>query len=227
MKYFLLLSLILFSIICKDKEKKNFKFTTNIKVSEVDTNDDKKIDSRGYYMDDPGNFRFIYTEVDKNLDGFSDYMVWLGSSSAPKLNMQIKDAIKVHEEEDEDFDGKIDAIKWFLPNEYISLVQRDKNKDGYFETTVYYNFAKIPVRTEIDTNFDGRADQILWETRAELDTDFDGVPDKFLTASTKLILEDLIAKKIEMKSLNKKDSWLLNQSLIPAEYKSIIGSGYN
>ena len=60
-----------------------------------------------------------------------------------------------------------------MPNEFIALTQHDKDKDGYFETTTYYNFKNFPVRSEIDTNFDGRADRFIWDTKAELDTDYD------------------------------------------------------
>jgi antitoxin component YwqK of YwqJK toxin-antitoxin module len=197
-----------------------------MKIQDVDTNSDSKIDTKGYYLDDSGNFRLIYNESDNNLDGISDFFVWMGSSPAPKKEVAIKDVVKVHEEEDSDFDGKIDILKWYLPNELIALTQVDKDKDGYFETTNYFNFKKQIVRTEIDTDFDGRADVYLWDNRAEIDTDKDGIPDKFTTAPSKLLLQDKLEKKIDLNNLNKSNSWLLYPNQAPIEQRAIIGSGY-
>lgn len=221
-----LILFILLHLDCSKKPTKNLKFSTPVEHKDVDTNADGKIDTKGYYMDDAGNIRLFYNELDRNLDGFTDMMLWVGSSSAPKKDAVVKDVVKVHEEEDEDYDGKVDVLKWYLPNEFIALSQHDKDKDGYFETTVYYNFKKIPVRTEVDTNFDGRADRILWSMRAELDTNFDGIPDTYTEAPTKLILEDKIERKVDLRPLDKSKSWFLNPSLSPVDSKAIIGSGY-
>ncbi len=211
---------------CNKKPSKGYKFNTPVGYKEVDTNTDGKIDTKGYFMDDEGNYRLFYNELDRNLDGFTDMMLWVGSSSAPKKEAIVKDVVKVHEEEDEDYDGKVDVLKWYLPNEFIALSQHDKDKDGYFEATTYYNFKKLPVRTEVDTNFDGRADRIIWENRAELDTDFDGIPDSYIEAPTRLILEDSIERKAGIKPLEKAKSWFLNPTLAPVDYRAIIGSGY-
>lgn len=211
---------------CDKKQSKNFKFGTNISSKDVDTNNDGKIDTKGYYMDDAGNYRLIYNELDRNVDGFSDLMIWVGSSAAPRKDAQVKDIVKVHEEEDEDYDGKIDTLRWYLPNEFVALSQHDTDKDGYFESTKYYNFNKVEVRTEKDTNFDGRADIVSWLSRAELDTNFDGIPDTFTEAPTKLILNDKIERKVDLRPLDKSKSWFLNPTLIPLEERSIIGSGF-
>ncbi len=224
--YILVLLAFSLAMNCDKKPVKGLKFGLSIANKDVDTNKDDKIDTIGYYMDDAGNYRLLYNELDRNLDGFSDLMIWVGSSAAPKKDAQIKEIVKIHEEEDEDYDGKVDILRWYLPNEFIALTQHDKDKDGYFETTTYYNFKKLPVRTEIDTNFDGRADRILWETKAELDTDFDGIPDSYTEAPTRLILEDNVQRKVGIKPLDKATSWFLNPALAPSEYRSIIGSGY-
>lgn len=230
MKKILVYTLILASIFtvafCNKKSSKGFKFGLNVASKDVDTNKDGKSDTMGYFMDDAGNYRLLYNELDRNLDGFSDLMIWVGSSTAPKKEAQVKDIVKIHEEEDEDYDGKLDVLRWYLPNEFIALTQHDKDKDGYFETTTYYNFKKLPVRSEIDTNFDGRADRFIWDTKAELDTDYDGIPDSFTEAPTRLILEDKVQRKVDIKPLDKTKSWFLNPSLAPAEFRSIIGSGY-
>ncbi len=222
----LVLVLISYTINCDKKPVKGLKFGLSIEHKDVDTDKDGKVDTKGYYMDDAGNFRLLYNELDRNMDGFTDLMIWVGSSSAPKREAQVKDIVKIHEEEDEDYDGKIDTLRWYLPNEFIAISQHDRDKDGYFEVTSYYNFKKLAVRTEIDTNFDGRADKIIWETRAELDTDFDGMPDSYTEAPTKLILEDKVERKVDLKPLDKSKSWFLNPALAPTDYRAIIGSGY-
>lgn len=233
-KVFIIL-IILFLISCK-KNEKSFKFNNNLKTSEIDTNDDKKIDTKGFYFEEPSFIRLVFNEMDSNLDGFSDLFIWVGSHTAPKKDSQMRDVVKVHEEIDEDFDGKIDQIKWLLPNEFIALVQKDRDKDGYFETTEYYNFKKSAVRTEIDTDFNGRADIFYWSARAEIDDDSDGIPEYITQAPTLLILEDRIIKfksakpeeklkMLEFKKLNSKESWLLNPELVPKDQKAIIGSG--
>ena len=222
----LILALVSVFNSCSKKPVKPLKFGSKMEFKDVDTNKDDKIDTKGYYMDDSGNYRLIYNELDTNSDGFTDLMIWVGSSSAPSKEAQVKEIVKIHEEEDEDHDGKIDNLKWYLPNEFIALSQHDKDKDGYFEVTSYYNFKKNIVRSEIDTNFDGRADRIIWETKAEIDTDFDGIPDTYTEAPTKLILEDKVERKIDLKPLDKSKSWFLNPTLAPPEYRAIIGSGY-
>lgn len=222
--------LILFSLFifisCDKKSTKSFKFGTKLEFKDVDTNNDGKIDTKGYYLDDAGNYRLVYNELDRNLDGYTDLMIWVGSSAAPKKDAQVKDIVKLHEEEDEDYDGKVDHMRWYLPNELVALSQHDQDKDGYFESTKYYNYRKVEVRTETDTNFDGRADTIYWEARAELDTNFDGIPDAYTEAPTKLILNDKVTRKIDLKPLDKSKSWFLNPTLIPLEERSIIGSGF-
>jgi hypothetical protein len=244
---FLILFLILL-INCK-KNEKNYKFNNPVKISELDTNDDKKIDTRGFYFEEPNFLRLFFNEMDTNLDGFSDYFLWVGSHTAPKKDSPMREVVKVHEEIDSDFDGKIDEIKWFLPNEFIALVQKDKNKDGYFETTEYYNFKKAPARLEMDTaspdptnkellRFDGRSDVFYWQGsgRVEIDDDYDGIPELVTIASSILILEDKIqklksatpeekSKLTDFKKLNVKDSWLLFPNLVPLDQKAIIGSG--
>lgn len=215
-----------FILTCSPKPKKPFPFGSSIESKKVDTTGDGKIDTQGYYMNDAGNYRLLYNEVDRNLDGFSDFMLWVGSSTSQKQEGQVKEVVKVHEEEDDDYDGKVDTLRWYLPNDLIALTQNDDDKDGYFETTIYYNFKKLPIRTEVDTNSDGRADRIIWNTRAEIDTDFDGFPDSYLEAPTKVKLLSNIDRKIDIKPLEKSKSWFLNPSLIPVDYKAIIGSGY-
>ena len=92
---------------CNKKPSKGYKFNTPVGYKEVDTNTDGKIDTKGYFMDDEGNYRLFYNELNRNLDGFTDMMLWIDSSNAPKKEAIVKDVVKVHEEEDGRLDGWI------------------------------------------------------------------------------------------------------------------------
>ncbi|MBE7411751.1 MAG: hypothetical protein L6Q54_04990 [Leptospiraceae bacterium] len=210
----------------KDTSRKNLKFGLPVEQMKVDTTGDGVMDTWGYYLNDPGNIRIIYEEIDKNLDGFSDELIWAGSAVFTPKDRAEKEVVKVHEEVDTDYDGKVDTIKWLLPNDFYALAQSDTDRDGYFETTSYYSFKKNIVRKEKDTNKDGKPDVILWETRGEIDTDFDSTPDKFVIAKSNLELEEIVKDKTKHQSLSEKNSWFLNQNLVPENERSIIGSGY-
>lgn len=225
-----LVSFILFTIFYCSKPTeqsipKNYKFGLPIAMQEVDTNDDKKIDAIGYYVDDPQNIRLVYQELDRNLDGLSDTMIWAGLHTASPKGRKEKQIVKVHEEEDKDNDGQIDTLRWLLPNDVIALEQQDKDKDGYFETTTYYNFKKEVVRTEKDTNFDGKSDISIWKGRAEIDSDFDGVFDKYVLSESNLELEAKISKKENLLDIPKGQSWFMNRELVPKENQAVIGGG--
>ncbi|MEM7180777.1 MAG: hypothetical protein AAF518_07685 [Spirochaetota bacterium] len=181
------------------------------------------MDAIGYYVADPANNRLVYQELDANSDEKSDTLIWLGLSSASGKNQPVKKPVKVHEEEDTDLDGKIDILKWMLPNDFIALTQEDHDKDGYFETTVYYNFKKQAVRSEIDTNFDGKADVILWQNRVEVDSDFDQRFDQYADTKSKLDGEARAKKKKDLQTLSKTESWFHNRKLIPPIYEVIVG----
>jgi len=225
-KIFFILLISVIATCSKDGAKKNLKFGLPVEQMKVDTSGDGVTDTWGYYMNDPGNFRIIYEEIDKNLDGFSDELIWAGSAVFSPKDRAEKEVVKVHEEVDTDYDGKVDTLKWLLPNELYALAQTDSDKDGYFETTSYYNYKKSIVRMEKDTNKDGKPDQILWDTRAEIDTDFNLIPDKMVTAKSNLELQEIVKDKSKYKELAQKDSWFLNQALIPDLNRSIIGSGF-
>jgi hypothetical protein len=225
MKQFLLLLLIFFSC-SKDKPPTSLnQFGLDMSSQAEDTNGDKKPDAIGYYIEDSKSARIVYQELDKNADGLSDSRIWTGMSSASPPNQKAKVVVKVHEEEDTNLDGNIDTLRWMLPNNYVALEQVDKDKDGYFETTVYYNFKKEPVRTEKDTNFDGKPDIVIWKGRAELDSDFDGVFDKHVLGESNLALEAAIEKKEGLLPLKKEESWFMNRKLVPEQNQAMIGGG--
>lgn len=224
----LLYVIIAFGIsVCSEKPKvKNYQYGLPMKQMDFDTDKNNKKETMSYYIDDPGNFRTVYGEMDMDNDGASEIMFWTGLQTASPPGQAEKAFTKVHEEEDTNKNGKVDILRWMLPNQFIALAQVDSNEDGYFETTQYFNFKKNVVRTEIDSNFDGKSDIYFWKNRGEADTDFDGIPDAFIVLTSELELKEKIKLKKDLKPLKKEDSWFYNQSLIPQDERAIIGSGY-
>ncbi|WCL47864.1 hypothetical protein [Leptospira sp. GIMC2001] len=199
---------------------------TSMKMLGIDTSGNGENDSFGYYLLSKGNKRIVYQEIDKNGDRKSDEFIWVGSTNRRSSESKINEPVKVYEESDSNNDGSIDTIRWFLPNDFISMVMKDSNKDGYFETTVYYSFAKKPVRTEIDSNQDGFADIFIWSNRAEIDTNFDKLVDSIVLGDSPLELEGKAMERKDMKPVTSSNSWHSNPKLVPMEERAIIGSGY-
>lgn len=196
-----------------------------MKLMGVDTSGNGEKDSFAYMMLSKNNKRIIYQEIDKNGDRQSDEFIWVGSTPRRKQTDLLNEPVKVYEESDEDNNGIIDTIRWFLPNDYIALVQKDSNQDGYFETTEYYNFQKKIARIEIDSNEDGFSDIFIWKNRAEIDTNFDKKPDSFVTGESALELEEKAINRRDLKPLRESESYFSNPKLIRLEERSIIGSG--
>jgi hypothetical protein len=225
--FFILISLLVpiaIFVQCGDSDR-SLPAGSPMKVIGLDTSGNGQNDAFGYYLTTKGNRRVVYQEIDKNGDRRSDEFIWVGSTGRRPSNGILQEAVKVYEESDENNDGIIETIRWYLPNEYISMVFKDSDKDSYFETTQYYNFQKKPVRTEIDTNKDGFADIYIWSTRAEIDSDFDKIPDMIVLGNSPLELEDKAINRRETKTLVKTNSWFLNAKLIPETDRAIIGSG--
>lgn len=212
---------------CNKSNQKGLKFGAPVKMWHVDTTGDGVADTWGYFINEPGNFRPIYEEIDKNLDGHSDEFIWAGSAVYSPKNRPEREVVKVHEESDQNNDGKIDTIKWLLPNEFFAMGQLDEDNDGFFETTTYYNIKKQIVRKEKDTDHNGKPDVILWTMipRVEVDSNSDGIPDKFKTAKSNLELESVKKDSVGLLPLAKSDSWYLNQNKVPQENRALIGSG--
>ncbi|MDX1959344.1 MAG: hypothetical protein SFU98_12265 [Leptospiraceae bacterium] len=188
----------------------------------LDTNGNKKDDTIGYYIDTPGNYRVVYQELDSDENGKSEIFVWHGLSSVNTPEQAEKQTIKVHEEEDTNGDGKIDLVRWLLPNEFIAIVQRDNDFDEYLETTNYYNSAKQIVRSEVDSDKDGKPDKIFWTTRAEVDTNRDGIPDKFTLGNNEAEIREKVNTGKDLKPLKQNESWILNPNLVPTNERPIL-----
>ncbi|AOP35375.1 hypothetical protein A0128_16930 [Leptospira tipperaryensis] len=129
---------------------------------------------------------------------------------------------------------KVDSKIWFGPGNLKLIEKVDRDLDGFFETTQYYNrFAKpkinsgIIARIEIDSDLDQRPDIWIYPMkRMELDTNKDGVPDK-QTSDPKTIGEALKTRKqtitSKTSSLSPAQSWALHPELIQDEsLKAVI-----
>ncbi len=222
---FTLLILLLGTIPSCNREKKKLPLGVPMKMMGVDTSGDGRKDSFGYFLLSEGNRRIVYQEIDKNGDGMSDEFIWVGSTTRRSSGQILNSPMKVYEESDENTNGQIDTIRWLLPNEYTAIELKDTDEDGYFETTLYYSYRKIPVRTEIDSNQDGFADIYIWSGRAEIDSDHDKKPDLYVTGDSNLELEEKAMRRRDTKPLSPGASWFFNPKLIPLESRSIIGSG--
>jgi hypothetical protein len=223
---FLLLSILTVSFFqCKDTSLP-LPFGAEMRIMPVDTTGRGSIDTNGYYIPEKGSYRVLYIEIDKNGNGSSDEFIWQGHAAYQDPQAPtVRTMMKVHEQVDENNDGKIDLIRWLLPNELIAMTQKDSNHDGYFETTQYYNIRKIIVRKEIDTNKKGSPNVFIFSDRAEVDTDGDHVPDQVVFGKSDLELEEKATNLRDAKPLTAKDSLLLNPGLLSVENRPILGSG--
>ena len=60
-------------------------------------------------------------------------------------------------EVDANYDGKIDRVEYYDENGQVIKMTADSDNDGIFEETVIYKAGK-PIRSERDTNKDGKGD---------------------------------------------------------------------
>ncbi len=222
----LLLSLLTVSLFqCKDTSIP-LPFGAEMRIMPVDTTGKGSIDTNGYYIPEKGNYRVLYIEIDKNGNGSSDEFIWQGHATFqdPKTP-SVRTMMKVHEQVDENNDGKIDLIRWLLPNDLIAMTQKDSDHDGYFETTSHYNVRKKIVRREIDATKKGTPSIFIFSDRAEIDSDGDFIPDKVVFGGSDLELEEKATNLRETKPLLSKDSLLVHPELLNREERPILGSG--
>lgn len=148
----------------------------NEKVTEKDTNGDKKPDVWVYVVEEKGadgqsHERRVRKELDINWDGRTDLTTYY-------------DAREEREREamDLDFDGKVDSVSFYEKGVNVRR-ERDLNGDGRTDEWAYYERGKL-ARKERDSNGDGRVDYWeYWENdqvdRIGEDLDGDGNVDKW------------------------------------------------
>ncbi|MBM9501050.1 hypothetical protein JWG44_12385 [Leptospira sp. 201903071] len=129
---------------------------------------------------------------------------------------------------------KVDVKVWYGPGNLKLIEKDDRDQDGYFETTQYYNrFAKpkinsgIIARIEIDSDKDQRTDIWIYPMkRMEIDTNKDGIPDG-VSENVDTINEVLKKRKrIQLPNvlpLTSSQSWALHPERISDEtWKAVI-----
>ena len=109
-----------------------------------DTNHDGEPDRWITYENEKGS----RMEVDRDFDG------------TPDAFYVYADETLSYEEHDTNGDGKIDRRVEF-EDRHRSIEREDRDHDGKLEFQTFYNKKEVPVRTEQDTNGDGKTD--VWE----------------------------------------------------------------
>ncbi|RHX92615.1 Lsa25.6 family adhesin [Leptospira stimsonii] len=186
-----------------------------------DRNDDGTIENRLYTKTD--SKIAIFMETFENQKDFPDDWMWLKMDAKdPKSYQELYNEIASKDPQ------KVDIKIWFGPGNVKMIEKADRDLDGYFETTQYYNrFAKpkvtssIIARIEIDSDKDQRPDIWIFPLeRMELDSNKDGIPDK-LVSDPKTIGEALKTRTqtitSKTKSLSLGQSWALHPELIQDE----------
>ena len=137
-------------------------------VRGVDANDDGVIDTR--YVSRGG--QLLCELIDVNFDGQSDVLRFFGSDGQTLTR----------EEQDFDFDGKVDQVAWF-ENGKVAEKDLDTNFDAHFDTWITCD-GPLVTGIERDRRHSGQTD--AWEayengrlTEARYDENDDGRPDKW------------------------------------------------
>lgn len=82
---------------------------------------------------------------------------------------------------------------------------------------------------EIDSNKDGKPDQIFWDFRLEIDTDLNGTVDQYAEGPARPEMKKKLEEKLlKLTPLSPEKSWYLNPDLIPKEFRTVLapGTGY-
>lgn len=149
-------------------------------ASEYDTSGDDVPDVRKVFrrIGTPPAARLVLIcrEVDLNADGVKDVVRYYTEEGAP-----------IREEEDRNFDGRMDAVKFFEEG-HISRIEMDRDGNGSIDAKIFYERGK-PVRSEIDSAGRSTADRWQpdrWEyfdngrvVRMGMDMDGDGRVDRW------------------------------------------------
>ncbi|MBM9501225.1 hypothetical protein JWG44_13290 [Leptospira sp. 201903071] len=194
-----------------------------------DQNKDGKIDNVLYTKRDSNVS--IFMETFENQKEVPDDWLWLKMDPKdPKSFQPLYNEIASNDPH------KVDVKVWYGPGNLKLVEKDDRDQDGYFETTQYYNrFAKpkitsgIVARIEIDSDKDQKPDIWIFPMeRMEIDTNKDGIPDK-KSSEPKIIGGILKTRKQIVTSsatpLSPTQSWALHPELIADEsLKAIIPS---
>lgn len=186
------LFLLLFLIGCKES-KVSFLYKDN--------DNDGKNDQYMLTLKELDTSIFLGTDEDK--DGTIEDYLWI---NAKPEDMSGKGVNLLFNE----IKGKKGVFSrlWYGPSNIKLIEQSDEDRDGFLESTAYFNYSALPkvlnehvARIEIDPNKDGKVEVWIFpHTRFELDKNGDGIPEVYSTN-----LNDLGKLKnfLSMEKLNK------------------------
>jgi len=173
--------------------------------------------------------RSILIETDSNGDGVIDDFLWVNAKEEKVTDSQLL----FNEMTDEKY-IPVEQI-WYGPKNFKLIGKIDLDKDGFLESTVYYNYNAAPkitkgiiARIEVDSNRDGKINYWIYPgLRIEADHTASGSPSEF-TENPDIISE--IIQTIESKKkwekplspLNPSKSFALYPDLIPNETNRAI-----
>lgn len=161
----------------------------------------------------------MMVQTDSNLDGKTDLWTWVrGDDKDPKTSLVL-------------FEELIRKGNRKL------IEQSDLDENGTWESMVYYNAFAVPKETmrivaHVEVDLYGKGKLNLWifpEARMELDSNKDGKPDQILTNQDRM-LENFTqlqkGKQIQEKDFNPmpaNSSWILNPNQITnPRYQALI-----
>ena len=132
----------------------------------------RNYDANADRVPDMNEFYYVLDENDEIIDSPQTL------ESVDLTHIQI-----VRREMDTNFDGNLDAIRYYSEHAELLRVVNDSDFDGSLDSTDYYE-DDIIVRREIDNNMDGIIDEVRFfrdrsVQRIEQDTNNDGVKDYF------------------------------------------------
>ncbi|KPA32382.1 putative lipoprotein [Leptospira interrogans] len=167
--------------------------------------------------------------TDSNLDGKTDLWTWVrGDDKDPKTSLVLfEELIRKGNH----------SRTWYGPGNRKLIEQSDLDENGTWESMVYYNAFAVPKETmrivaHVEVDLYGKGKPSLWifpEARMELDSNEDGKPDQILTNQDRM-LENFTqlqkGKQIQEKDFSPmpaNSSWVLNPNQITnPRYQALI-----
>ncbi|EMJ52648.1 putative lipoprotein [Leptospira interrogans serovar Valbuzzi str. Duyster] len=198
-----------------------------IKISDLGVIDKDKKNQTAFVLQ-PEKL-LVMVRTDSNLDGKTDLWTWVrGDDKDPKTSLVLfEELIRKGNH----------SRTWYGPGNRKLIEQSDLDENGTWESMVYYNAFAVSKETmrivaHVEVDLYGKGKPSLWifpEARMELDSNEDGKPDQILTNQDRM-LENFSqlqkGKQIQEKDFNPmpaNSSWVLNPNQITnPRYQALI-----
>ncbi|EMO87509.1 adhesin Lsa25.6 [Leptospira noguchii] len=198
-----------------------------IKISDLGVIDKDKKNQTAFVLQ-PEKL-LVMVRTDSNLDGKTDLWTWVrGDDKDPKTSLVLfEELIRKGNH----------SRTWYGPGNRKLIEQNDLDENGTWESMVYYNASAMPKETmrivaHVEVDLYGKGKPSLWifpEARMELDSNEDGKPDQILTNQERML--ENFAQLQKGKQIQQKDfsqmpasgSWVLNPNQITnPRYQALI-----